>query len=139
MADPYSGKWIQPAVILVATDLSDLDRLMPFALEQAAQSGARLILLHAIASSASLSVDAVGLPYYDLSSAVEVAEKALRPWRVIAQNQRIAVAINRGSGGEQLTERAGDGGGICHRVSFSRLAGLAGLAGGAPVQRNLAR
>ena len=80
MADPCSSRWIHPAVILVATDLSDLDRLMPFALEQTVDAHTRLILLHAIASSASMSVDAVGLPYYDPSGALEVAEKMLRPW-----------------------------------------------------------
>jgi len=79
MADPCSSRWIHPAVILVATDLCDLDRLMPFALEQAEQAGARLILLHAIATSSAMSVDAVGMPYYDPNGAIEVAEKALGP------------------------------------------------------------
>ena len=109
MVDPCSGKWIQPAVILVATDLSDLDRIMPFALEQAAQSGARLILLHAIASSASLSVDAVGLPYYDMSSALDVAEKALRPWCRIAQNQHVDchAIVREGNATQQIAAAAG--------------------------------
>lgn len=88
MADPCS-KWIHPAVILVATDLSDLERLMPFALDQAVQTGARLILLHAVANSATMSVDAVGLPYYDASGALDLAEKALRPWCAIAQNHSV--------------------------------------------------
>jgi nucleotide-binding universal stress UspA family protein len=89
MADPCSSRWIHPAVILVATDLSDLDRLMPFALEQASQSGARLILLHAVSSSATMSVDAVGMPYYDTSGALDVAEKVLRPWCEAAQNRGV--------------------------------------------------
>lgn len=80
MADPGSSRWIHPAVILVATDLSDLDRLMPFALDQADQSGARLILLHSIVGSETMTVDAVGMPYYDPSGALETADKALRPW-----------------------------------------------------------
>jgi hypothetical protein len=42
--------WPRPAVILVATDLTELDRLVPFAFEQAAETGAQLILLHVIAS-----------------------------------------------------------------------------------------
>ncbi len=74
------NRWTHPAVILVATDLSDLDRLMPFALDQAAETGARLILLHAIATASAMSVDAVGMPYYDPSAALEFAEKELRPW-----------------------------------------------------------
>ena len=43
-SDPL--RWTHPATILVATDLSDLDHLMPFALEQAGETGARLIFLH---------------------------------------------------------------------------------------------
>ena len=41
MPDPGTNRWTHPEVILVATDLSDLDRLMAFAVEQAANTGAR--------------------------------------------------------------------------------------------------
>jgi nucleotide-binding universal stress UspA family protein len=90
VTDSGVSRWTHPAVILVATDLSDLDRLMPFAFEQAAQSGARLILLHAIATAAAMSVDAVGMPYYDLSAALDSAEKALGPWCEAARKRNIA-------------------------------------------------
>ena len=108
MADPCSSKWIHPAVILVATDLGDLDRLMPFALEQASQSGARLILLHAVASSATMSVDAVGLPYYDTSGALDIAEKALRPWCATAQNQGVDchAIVREGNATQQIAAAA---------------------------------
>ena len=89
---PESGhhRWSHPAVILVATDLSDLDRLMPFAFEQAAHTGARLIVLHVLASSAGMSVDAAGLPYYDPSGALDFAEKELAPWCEAARCHGIA-------------------------------------------------
>jgi len=74
------GRWTHPATILVATDLSDLDHLMPFALEQASETGARLILLHALSSSGVFSADAAGMPYYDKGSALETAHEMLRPW-----------------------------------------------------------
>jgi len=89
MTDSGASRWTHPAVILVATDLSDLERLMPFALDQARQSGARLILLHAIATAAAMSVDAVGMPYYDPSAALEFAEKELKPWCEAAHRQNI--------------------------------------------------
>ncbi len=89
MTDSGTNRWTRPAVILVATDLSDLDRLMPFALEHATQTGARLLLLHAIASSTSVSVDAVGMPYYDPSAALDYAEKSLRPWCEAARRRKI--------------------------------------------------
>jgi len=78
-------RWASPRVILVATDLFDLDRLMPYAIEQASDAQARLILLHVLAASATLSVDAAGLPYYDTTSVVEAVEKQLLEWSERAQ------------------------------------------------------
>jgi nucleotide-binding universal stress UspA family protein len=63
---------------------------MPFALEQASETGARLILLHAIATAAAMPVDAVGMPYYDPSAALEFAEKELQPWCEAARRRNIA-------------------------------------------------
>jgi nucleotide-binding universal stress UspA family protein len=52
------------------------------------QTGARLILLHAIATAAAMSVDAVGMPYYDPSAALDFAEKELKPWCDAASRQQ---------------------------------------------------
>ena len=108
MTDSGANRWTRPAVILVATDLSDLDRLMPFALEQAAQTGARLLLLHAIASSTSLSVDAVGMPYYDPSAALEFAEKSLKPWCEAARRRNIICdgLVREGRAAQQIATAA---------------------------------
>jgi nucleotide-binding universal stress UspA family protein len=83
-------RWTHPAAILVATDLSDLGRLMPFAFAQARETGARLILLHVLASSAVMPVDAVGMPYYDPAGALEFAAKTLEPWCAEARLHGIA-------------------------------------------------
>jgi nucleotide-binding universal stress UspA family protein len=80
MRDSDTGRWTHPATILVATDLSDLDHLMPFAFEQAGESRARLILLHVLPTSAAITADAAGMPYYDTVGALETAEQMLRPW-----------------------------------------------------------
>jgi len=72
-------RWIHPAVLLVATDLSDLDQLTPFALEQAAQTGARLIFLHVVSSSASYSADLAGMPVYDAAGALQHGAGELEP------------------------------------------------------------
>ncbi len=108
MTDSGANRWTHPAVILVATDLSDLERLMPFALEQAAQTGARLILLHAIATAAAMSVDAVGMPYYDPSAALEFAEKELKPWCETARRQNIACdgLVREGHAAQQIATAA---------------------------------
>ncbi len=108
MTESGSTRWTHPAVILVATDLSDLDRLVPFAVEQALQTRARLILLHVIASSAAMSVDAVGLPYYDASGALEFAERLLRPWCEAAHRRNIAcdALVREGQATQQIAAAA---------------------------------
>jgi nucleotide-binding universal stress UspA family protein len=80
MPESATDRWTHPAVILVATDLSDLDRLMPFALKMAAETGARLILLNVLPAGAAMTVDAAGMPYYDPAGAADFAAKALDPW-----------------------------------------------------------
>ena len=85
MADPVTLRWTRPTSILVATDLSDTERLMPFALQQAESTGAGLILLHVLATSESMAVDAVGMPYYDPAGAVESGAKVLHGWCAIAR------------------------------------------------------
>jgi nucleotide-binding universal stress UspA family protein len=90
MSEPGTDRWTHPAVILVATDLSDTERLMPFAFQQAESAGARLLLLHVLAASEAMAVDAVGMPYYDPSGAAESARTALETWCTMAHNRNIA-------------------------------------------------
>ncbi len=108
--DPGTGlatgndRWTRPAVILVATDLSDLDRLMPFAFEQASGTGARLILLHVLAVGGNMAVDAVGMPYYDPAGALDFATKTLEPWCTLARQQKIAcdALVREGNAAQQI-------------------------------------
>ncbi len=90
-AGPPTGKdgWAHPSVLLVATDLSDLDRLMPFALEQAVETKARLILLHVLAPSIPVSANVVGLPYCDPGGGLDLAGQTLSPWCELACRQNI--------------------------------------------------
>jgi len=89
MADPITERWTHPAVILVATDLTDTERLMPFAVQQAEATGAHLLLLHVLATSESMAVDAVGMPYYDPAGAVETAGSMLQAWVAVARTRGI--------------------------------------------------
>ncbi|HXR39475.1 MAG TPA: universal stress protein [Terracidiphilus sp.] len=102
--DQTMDRWIRPSVILVATDLSELDRLMPFAFEQAAQTGARLLLLHVLAAPASMAADAAGMPYYDPAGAVDFAAKTLEPWCVLARQQNLAcdALVREGNASQQI-------------------------------------
>ena len=89
MPDAGPNRWAYPAVILVATDLTDLDRLMPFALQQAHRSDARIILFHVLAAGAGIAADPTGMPYYDPAGAIDFAIKTLEPWRMMARSQEI--------------------------------------------------
>jgi len=105
-SDPL--RWARPRLILVATDLHDLSRLMPYAIEQAKESAARLILLHVLPSSASISADAAGLPYYDTSSALEFADRELLPWCEEARCDGVAcdALVREGAPAQQISAAA---------------------------------
>jgi nucleotide-binding universal stress UspA family protein len=104
--DAEKAHWSHPAVLLVATDLSDLERLMPFALEQAKETGARLILLHVLASAAAMSADAAGLPYYDPAGALESAANTLEPWCTLAHKRNIVcdALVHEGHAAKQIED-----------------------------------
>ncbi len=80
MSETTNARLINPAVILVATDLSDLHRVMPFAIQMAEKTGARLELLHILQSGGEYTTDAAGMPYYDREGAATSAMNMLQPW-----------------------------------------------------------
>jgi nucleotide-binding universal stress UspA family protein len=80
MAKNSDDRLTHPATILVATNLSDLSRLMPYALSMAGESGARLLLLHILTVSEEINADASGMPYYDREGALCCANGMLEPW-----------------------------------------------------------
>ena len=101
-------RWAHPSVILVATDLSDLDRLVPFALQFAHESDARIILLHVLAPGSGIAADATGMPYYDPAGAIDFAIKTIEPWRAIARAQEIAcdAVVREGHPAQQIIAAA---------------------------------
>jgi len=104
MREPDPHRWAHPSTILVASDLSDLDHLMPFALKQGSETGARLILMHVLTSTASLTADAAGMPYYDTAGALEIAEQTLRPWCELAGRHglRCDALVREGQATQQI-------------------------------------
>ena len=101
-------RWSQPQVILVATDLHDLGRLMPFALDEARQSGARLVLLHVLSSASAMSTDAAGRPYFDPSGVLEAADKAISPWCEYARREGVTcdAVVREGNPAHQIASAA---------------------------------
>lgn len=55
----------RPGKIIVATDLTDTDYLLPHAIAQARASGASLVLVNAVLPSESMPVESGAVPYYD--------------------------------------------------------------------------
>lgn len=55
----------EPGKIVVATDLTDTEYLLPHAIAQARASNASLILVHAVLPHESLPVETGAVPYYD--------------------------------------------------------------------------
>ena len=55
----------RPGKIVVATDLSDTDYLLPHAVAQAKASGASLVLVNAVLPHESMPVETGAIPYYD--------------------------------------------------------------------------
>jgi nucleotide-binding universal stress UspA family protein len=80
MGEATNERLINPAVILVATDLSDLHRIVPFAFQMAGKTGARLELLHILQFGGEFTTDAAGMPYYDREGAFSIAMNMLQPW-----------------------------------------------------------
>jgi nucleotide-binding universal stress UspA family protein len=108
MSDAGLTRWAQPSVILVATDLSDLDQLVPFALQFAHESDARIVLLHVLGAGAGIAADATGMPYYDPAAAIDFAIKTIEPWRAIARAQEIAcdAVVREGHPAQQIIAAA---------------------------------
>ena len=77
VTDSGITRWVRPAVILVATDLTDLDRLMPFALQQALETSARLVMLHVIHDRAGMAANPIGTPGHEPATVRESATKIL--------------------------------------------------------------
>ena len=104
MLEPGSHRWSKPASILIATDLGDIDRLFPYALEQARNTGARLFLLHVLTATNSIAVDPGGLPYYSPTEAIDYAEKFLATYCAEAQQANIdcEVLVREGAAAQQI-------------------------------------
>jgi nucleotide-binding universal stress UspA family protein len=59
------GSFAQPGKIVVATDLTDTEYLLPYAVAQARASAASVILVHAVLPHESMPVETGAVPYYD--------------------------------------------------------------------------
>lgn len=93
MPESVDSRRVNPATLLVATDLNDLDRLMLFAFEQAAASRARLLLLHVLPVGTEAREESEGCYPGHPSSARELALKTLTPWSELARRRGVACEV----------------------------------------------
>lgn len=100
--------WTRPASILVSTDLADIDRLFPVALDRATETGARLILLHVLIPTNTVLLDPNGLPFYDPTEALRFAEKSLDSYRMQAEAAGLncSVMVREGAAAQQIVAAA---------------------------------
>jgi nucleotide-binding universal stress UspA family protein len=97
---------IRPKVILVATNLHDLDFVLPVAMEQAKMTGALLWLLHVIPPDAYVSVESGDFPGVQKEKAFLDAEAILNgvAFRLKEQNLACAYEVRRWYPIDQIQE-----------------------------------
>jgi nucleotide-binding universal stress UspA family protein len=108
MPEAASHRWSKPASILLATDLADVDKLLPFAIRQAKESGAHIFVLHVLTGTNSIAVDQGGLPYYNPTEAFDYAEKYLATYCADARRANVdcEVIIREGGSAQQILATA---------------------------------
>jgi len=82
----------RPKSILVATDLNDLDFLLPVAIDQAKMTGAMIWLLHVIPPEAYASIEAGAYPFVGKEKEYRAAEAALAKVALDLREKNIACA-----------------------------------------------
>ena len=82
----------QPKSILVATDLNDLDRLLPVAIDQARMTGAMIWLLHIISSEAHASIEGGAGSFAEKAKEFRSAEALLAKAALEVRKENLASA-----------------------------------------------
>ncbi len=82
----------RPKSILVATDLTDLDFLLPVAIDQARMTGAMIWLVHVIPPQAYVSVESGAYPFVQKSKEYRAAEATLAKVALELRERNLACA-----------------------------------------------
>lgn len=94
-----------PDRILVATDLADLDYLIPHAVAQARACGGALTLVHVILPGEAIPLDASAIPYLDVADMKREAFELLEPAAANIRDNGIPcdVSVLQGHPKDQIT------------------------------------
>jgi nucleotide-binding universal stress UspA family protein len=102
--------FLVPDRILVATDLTDTEYLIPHAVAQARACGSSLTLVHVIPPGQAIPLDASAIPYLDVAEMKQEAEQTLK--RVAAQAEAAGIpcdiVVAEGNPRERIVALAGE-------------------------------
>jgi nucleotide-binding universal stress UspA family protein len=104
MAPVLKPGWSKPSAILFASEIPANEKAFSFALAQAAEFGAELILLHTYDTLVVAASEASGIRYYDYAAVAHAETKHLEPLaeRVREAGVRCEVVVRPGLAADQV-------------------------------------
>ncbi len=104
MAAVLKPGWSKPSTILFASEIPANEKAFAFALAQAAEFGADLIVFHAYDTLVVSESDASGIRYYDYAAAARSELQSLKPLaqRVLDAGVRCEVVVRPGLPADQI-------------------------------------
>ena len=104
MAAVIKPGWSKPSTILFASEIPANEKSFAFALAQAAEFGADLILFHAYDTMVVSASETSGIRYYDYAAAANTEKKALEPLagRVREAGLRCEIVVRPGLPADQI-------------------------------------
>ncbi|MDE3202108.1 MAG: universal stress protein [Acidobacteriota bacterium] len=108
MAVAIKASWSNPSTILFATEIPTDERVFRFAVAQAKQFKAHLVLLHAYDTLVLTGSDATGARYYDFEASAHVETAHLEPLAERARSQGVdcSLAVRPGLPSDQILKFA---------------------------------
>jgi nucleotide-binding universal stress UspA family protein len=104
MATTLKPGWSKPSTILFASEIPSNEKAFSFALAQASEFGADLILFHAYDTLVVAASETSGIRYYDYAAAARAEMKHLEPMaeRARAAGLRCEVVVRPGLAADQI-------------------------------------
>lgn len=100
--------WLKPATILFASEIPANEKAFEFALAQAREFGADMILFHAYDTLVVAASETTGIRYYDYAAAARAEKQHLEPFaeQVRAAGVRCEVVVRPGLPADQILDFA---------------------------------
>src|SRR6516162_8106066 len=104
MATTLNSGWSKPSTILFASEIPSNEKAFAFALAQASEFGADLILFHAYDTLVVAASETSGIRYYDYAAAARAEMRHLEPLaqRARAAGLRSEVVVRPGLAADQI-------------------------------------